>query len=504
MGKLPLISLRNFLGDRVVERGRGNLVVRPATVDELCRAVEMLADAGCTMRAAAADNRPTTVNAVIALDGLDRVVEINEADRFVTVEAGCTWRALHLALSSHRLRTPFFGPFGDGSETIGASASTNAHFFGSGLHGTMNDTVLGLDVVLVDGSLVETGAAAAEGRTSFFRHFGPDLTGLFLGDSGAFGIKARVTLPVMPLPGAEDFVSFAFERFEDIAAAHAVLAREGLAAEHWGLDPDRNEFLAARGHRSLDGVTFSRNGTIPLRGDRARATVPPRLIDGHRIVQRGGWSFHAVTEGVDARDAEGKVAQIRKLLLPTAMREIPPAIPAALRARPFDMEDLRATRHVAHHVAAGLFPLSRATEMAAVTDEYFIRHQEAMTRDDIGLSIVTSAAGSAFSIEATVSWPPAKAGVQDAAETLVRDLSLLWGAFGAAEHGAGRDQGYSNALSSAALALSRSVKSALDPRNLMNPGALGFGTTPRKPSALKFAEFPQHLETGAGTPGWTS
>lgn len=486
MAKAPFKILRENLGDARVVASGARATVRPATVDDLCRAVELLAAAKCSM------STSTNAAADVLIDRADltRVVEINEADRYVTVEAGITWRALAEALAARRLRAAVGGPLGDGSELVGDGLDGNLHFFGAGQHGTLNDAVRGLDVVLADGALVETGSAAAEGRTPFMRYFGPDLTGLFLGDGGAFGVKARVTLPIEPLPAAEGYLSLAFERFEDVAAAHVAAAREHLLVEAWGLDPDRNDLLAARGHRALEGVTFSRNGAIPLRGDRKRATAPPALIDGHRIVQRGGWSFHAVVEGVDARDADAKVAQLRKLLLPGAMRELPPAIPAALRTRPFDMTELKATRFGGQRSGAALFPLSRATELAAVTDEYFFRHRDEMARHEIAAAFLTGSAGAAFSIEATLSWRPERTAAGKAAAVLIGDLELLWGAFGGTAHNA---TGYRDGLSTAALRLATSVKAALDPKGLMSPGALGFGGKQAAPAKSKFAEFPQDL-----------
>ena len=55
--------------------------------------------------------------------------------------------------------------------------------------------MLGLEVVTGTGELLVTGSAAAASAASpFFRNYGPDLTGHFLGDSGAFGIKVEATL----------------------------------------------------------------------------------------------------------------------------------------------------------------------------------------------------------------------------------------------------------------------------------------------------------------------
>ena len=211
------------------------LVVRPAHVDDVCRVVKILTDLGIAVIARGGGFSSSggvhvhkTPSAVIDLSDLNRIVEINETDRYVTVEAGCTWGTLFDALRALGLRTPFFGPASGLNSTIGGAAGNNAYFFGSGRYGTMADCVLGLDVVLADGSLVETGSAAAEGRTPFLRSFGPDFTGIFLGDCGAFGIKVAVTLPLIPYPAAEGYLSFAFERCEDIADAHVALARENV------------------------------------------------------------------------------------------------------------------------------------------------------------------------------------------------------------------------------------------------------------------------------------
>ena len=503
MAKAPIKQLKEFLGgDRVVVAP--GLTVRPGDVDDLARSVGTLTQAGFAViprggwqsRSGSFDVAGKS-HAILDLRDLNRIAEINEADRYVTVEAGCTWSALHDALKARKLRTPFYGPWTDGAGTVGGTASGNGYFLGSGAHGTMNDTVLGLDVVLADGSLVETGAAAAEGRTPFLRHFGPDLTGLFLGDCGAFGVKARVTLPLIPLAGAEGCASFAYERFEDTAEVHVALARERLVAEQWGFDPSINDLLAARGYSFLEGLTFTRDGTRSLRGT-GRKALPGggTAVDGQRIVLRGGWTLHVTVEADSEREIEAKLSRIRRIALPTALKELPPAIPEAFRAQPFaTMAAFPRGVGPAQSPASALFPLSRAAEMAAVTDEYFVRHRTTMSEHGLAVSFVTGALERAFSIEAILSWQSGTAEgkkVGDAAETLRRDLALLWGAFGATYVQIGRLYTYAGALSSAALAMTLAIKAALDPRGLMNPGVLGLGGSPRR-GAGRFAEFPQNL-----------
>ncbi len=62
--------------------------------------------------------------------------------------------------------------------------------------------LLSLEVMLADGSTLRTGAAALTNGRPFLRYHGPDLTGLFLGNTGALGIKTRATLRLIRQPAA--------------------------------------------------------------------------------------------------------------------------------------------------------------------------------------------------------------------------------------------------------------------------------------------------------------
>ncbi|MCB2106856.1 MAG: FAD-binding oxidoreductase [Rhodobacteraceae bacterium] len=502
------------------------LAIKPDTVDHLCRAVALVTGAGVAVIPRGGGYSytqgyvPAVANAaVIDVSDLNRIVEINEADRYVTVEAGCTWSALFEALKAKKLRTPFFGTLSGSASTVGGAASNNAQFFGSGAYGTMSDVVQSLDVVVADGRLVETGSAAAEGRTPFFRHFGPDFTGLFLGDGGAFGIKARVTLPLIALPAAEGYVSFAFERFEDIAEAHVALAREDVAAEQWGIDPEGNESLAKRGFTFLEGLAMVRDvaeASKPAGG--ALKSVAKMLVDGHRAVLRTGWSLHAVVEAASEREVETKLGKIRRVLMPMALKELPNTIPQVTRAKPFRaIKQLLGPDGRNWLPVHGLFPLSRAAEVAAVTDEYFVRHREIITRHGISVSYLTGTVGNAFTLEPMFFWKdrlhafhlkhatseqvqafagtPPNPAAREAVMTLRNDLALLWGAYGAIHMQVGKFYPYVGTLSSASAALATSIKTALDPNNLMNPGALGLGL-PKGRKVSEFTEFPQDLLAG--------
>ena len=107
---------------------------------------------------------------VVDLTGLDRVLEVDEVDRWVRVEAGCSWAHLLDVLAPRHLRTPFFGPHSGYRATIGGVLSQSAAFFGSAMHGFSEQSVLGLTVVLADGSVLRTGVGTDEKPHNYSHH----------------------------------------------------------------------------------------------------------------------------------------------------------------------------------------------------------------------------------------------------------------------------------------------------------------------------------------------
>lgn len=165
----------------------------------------------------------------VDLARLDRIVSIDPEDRRVTVEAGCTWASLHAALKPLGLRVPAWGTLSGIRATVGGGMSQNGVFWGA-RGGPIARSALGFDVVLADGRILSTNRFPIRG-------IGPDLTGLFAADCGALGIKARITLPLVPEAEALAYSSFSFARAEGFLKALADLGRAGTASEVFGFDP---------------------------------------------------------------------------------------------------------------------------------------------------------------------------------------------------------------------------------------------------------------------------
>ena len=158
-----------FYGQDVFAQGASlSAVVVPRTVAEVQASVKALMNADVAVIARGGGLSYTdgflaarTPSALLDLTKLDKLVQLNIEDRTVTVEAGMTWAALDLVLEPLMLRTPYWGPLSGLRSTVGGALSQGSIFLGSGLHGSVGDSVLSVDVVLADGSIITTGSAAA-------------------------------------------------------------------------------------------------------------------------------------------------------------------------------------------------------------------------------------------------------------------------------------------------------------------------------------------------------
>ena len=105
-------------------------VVAPGNKDELAKAVGMTTRAGFAIvprgggMSYTGGYRPIRADSVIVdTRRLDKIVEINAEDMYVTVECGTTWKKLYEALKARGLRTPYFGPFSGMYATVGGAPS---------------------------------------------------------------------------------------------------------------------------------------------------------------------------------------------------------------------------------------------------------------------------------------------------------------------------------------------------------------------------------------------
>ena len=478
------------------------IVIRPRSAEALAGASRLVTGAGLSVvgrgggtsyTGGIVPDRESSV--IVDTSDLDRIVEVNLDDMYVTVEAGVTWEALHEALKDTDVRTPFWGPFSGGQATVGGSVSQNSILWGSTAHDLSAASVLGLEVVLADGTCLTTGSAAW-GAKPFFRHFGPDLTGLFLGDCGALGIKTRITMRLIRRAAEVRMASFNFVERASMSAAMASIARESIASTCFGMDPVLQYQRVKRastlqGARAIKSLVANSESTFS--GIRKAIRV---AVAGRRFIDDNGYSFHLVIEGRDAASADAKLARAREICLESGT-EIESSVPTMLYGDPFvGMTTAIGPDGERWAPMHGLFPLSEGDEAWAAIEALFDKHAETFDRLGIVAGVLLALiSSSVFVIEPVFYWPGPQTiwyeGMLPASElrkfrqheenpevsaaiAAVRDeLNALFNELNAMHMQIGKKYRYTNGMDPAALELINGIKSLVDPERLMNPKTLG-------------------------------
>jgi glycolate oxidase len=207
-------------------RARPRAVVLPETTDEVVATVRACHQHGVPFVARGSGtslsggSMPIEDGIVIALNRLDRILELDPAERIVVVEPGVVNLRVSEAAAPHGL---YYAP--DPSSQSVCTIGGNVAFNSGGAHclryGMTSNHVLGLKVVLADGTVTELGGRSLEG-------VGPDLTGLFVGSEGLFGVALEITLRLLPRPESWFTLLAAYDSLEAAGASVSRVIASGL------------------------------------------------------------------------------------------------------------------------------------------------------------------------------------------------------------------------------------------------------------------------------------
>jgi glycolate oxidase len=368
--------------------------------------------------------------AVIALDGMRAIKEIDPLEKLAVVEPGVVNDDLRAACAEQGLWYPP-DPASSPWSTIGGNVATNAGGVCCVKYGVTGDYVLGLEVVTGTGELVRLGRRTAKGVAGY------DLTSLLVGSEGTLGVITEITVRLRPRRAPEHTVA---GYFPSVVAAG--LAVERVAAA--GLTPSALELVDRHCLAAVDewkNMGFSADADTVLLG---RTDAPGAAGEAEADALLACFDAAGATwsaRSTNQREADA-LFDARRL-----------AYPALERLGPVLTEDV-------------CVPVGRVAEMLGRIQEIGVRHDTTIA------NIAHAGDGNLHPLLLT------RTGDEDGrrrAQAAFADIiaeALALGGTVTGEHGVGllKRDGLRQELDPAVLALHRAVRDALDPHHIFNPG----------------------------------
>jgi glycolate oxidase len=367
---------------------------------------------------------------IIGFERMNAIASIDPVERLAVVQPGVVNDDLRAAVADHGLWYPP-DPASSPWSTIGGNVATNAGGVCCVKYGVTRDYVLGLEVVTGTGELVRLGRRTAKGVAGY------DLAGLLVGSEGTLGLITEITVRLRPAQASQHTVVGFFDTLVAAGEAVAAVARAGVVPsalelldrhcltavndwKHLGLEADSAAILLAR----LDAPGAAGEGEA----DRVLACF-----------EGSGATWAARSSDPDEADA---LFAARRL-----------AYPAVERLGPVLTEDV-------------CVPITQVPAMLARIEEIGERY------DVLIANIAHAGDGNLHPLLITPPGDePARIRAQEAFEEILTEALAVGGTV-TGEHGVGllKRAGLAREISPAVAELHRSVRRALDPYGILNPG----------------------------------
>ena len=220
-------ELACFSYDSYVEQAMPEAVLFPVSTQEVSDILKTASAHGTPVTGRGAGTSvcgapiPVKQGIVLCFSKMNRIIEINTADRYVIVEPGVVNMNIQKALAPHG----FFYPPDPGSmtsSTIGGNIAQNAGGPRCLKYGVTADYILGLEVVLASGKVIEFGSRNVKDVTGY------RLSSLFCGSEGTLGMVTRAILKVVPLPETQKTMMVSFSQLDDSARSVSAIIGSGI------------------------------------------------------------------------------------------------------------------------------------------------------------------------------------------------------------------------------------------------------------------------------------
>lgn len=367
---------------------------------------------------------------VLGLERLTRIREIDPRDEVAVVEAGVITADLSRALAPHGF---FYAPDPASAtlSTLGGNIATNAGGLRCAKYGVTRESVLALEVVLADGTLLRTGHRSLKGVT------GLDLTQLLIGSEGTLAVIVAATVRIRPLPVARRTLT---ARFPSTAAA-----TEGVGAI--SLSPVRPAATELLDHGSLEDIDENTGAGLSAGGS-ALLLIE---LDGYGIEEQTRDLVTAL------RGAGGEVQVIGDETEAATLWELRRSGRGSGAGHARLGEDVAVPKS---HLAEMFAELERLGRVHGIRTSAVAHAGDGNLHPSLSLPLPGQDASAAL-----------PAPLLAAADELVRTAVALGGTI-SGEHGIGtaKHDWLDLELSPASRTLQRGLKSVFDHRNLLNPG----------------------------------
>ncbi len=430
---------------RRLYRGNSPLVLKPLTVQAVISIVSLanqqkiaiVPQGGNTSYCGGATPREGQDEIVLSLERLKKIREIDRSGNTITVDAGCTLAEVQIAArTAQRLLAVSLGS--EASCQIGGNLSTNAGGTSVLRYGMMRDQVLGLEVVLPNGSFLNQLRGLRKDNTGY------DVKQLFLGAEGTLGVITGACLKLFPEPISQ---LTALIGIQDLASAVTLLSclRDAFGDTVTGFEYMPQPAIAMA-LRHVANLKLGMTATHP-----AYALVELDAPITESAAERLDKCLAALPGVLDSAVAFSDEQR-------TGMWNLRESIPEGQR---------REGASLKHDISLPIASLARFVDEASQHLALLAPGAQLIAYGHVGdgnlhfnLSPAPGADGSAL------------LALADPVKRCVHDLVAAYGGSFSAEHGIGRLkvdelQRYEDPV---ALALMHQIKALLDPNNIMNPG----------------------------------
>ncbi len=371
----------------------------------------------------------------LALDRMDRILDIDEQNLQVTVEPGVITQALMDAVAAKGLYYPC-DPSSKGSCTIGGNIAENAGGPRAVKYGVTRDQVLNLELVLPDGEVIWTGANTLKNSTGY------DLTRLLVGSEGTLGVITKAVLRLAPLPKETRLMLVPFADAEKACAAVSAVFRAGIV-------PSALEFM------ERDAIVWTMRYTEGLPSQLSSGPGAYLLIevDGNHadVLMRDCETILGVMEA----HGGGETLFAETTAEKDALWRLRRSVPVSVKAHSvYKEEDTVVPRYELPRLLAGVKAIGARYGFRSVCYGH-------AGDGNLHVNIIKGELSDAF-------W-------KEELPKAIREIFQLTVSLGgtlSGEHGIGLVQRsfMDIAFNPVQMALMRSIKQAFDPKGLMNPG----------------------------------